>query len=363
MRPIMHVIGDISDTWERLGNALSPTPPFPRATYRIRLAGIVAPIFLGSFFISSYMFTKGMTLGIGFGFFGDPVISRGLVWLNKNYPNWQKLLEVRNTILKGVPTNAQLTITLLRTGESNKAPLPPPPQSSHAPPEVPVDVTDDHLRATGSDWPLNATKEELDEAMSHDPTTKHATDGTDIDAAKATKHGKKGSRVLAFFKGTTRATVTTAIGADRLKAKAGSDHAKGRLGVIKNPTEDNTSGPVEFKSRYHGTKGHVYLTTESTIPCVAFSADKNIEKNGSQGRENIHAAWSIPIGDITELRKFGGYGWKAKLVVGWALDREIADGLEIIDRRGVKYTVTAIALRDELFNRLCAMGGQKWASY
>jgi len=41
------------------------------------------------------MFTKAMTLGIGFGFFGDPLISRGLGWLNRTIPNWQKLMELR----------------------------------------------------------------------------------------------------------------------------------------------------------------------------------------------------------------------------------------------------------------------------
>jgi hypothetical protein len=41
------------------------------------------------------MFMKGLTFGIGIGFFGDPVISRGLNWLNANFPNWQKLLEMR----------------------------------------------------------------------------------------------------------------------------------------------------------------------------------------------------------------------------------------------------------------------------
>jgi len=64
-----------------------------------------------------------------------------------------------------------------------------------------------------------------------------------------------------------------------------------------------------------------------------------------------------------ELKKMGGYGWKAELVVGWALDREVANGLEIFDRRGNSWKVTAMPLRDELFNRLVAMGGQKWESW
>jgi hypothetical protein len=287
MRPIMHGIADFADGWERMGNALSPTPPFPQNRYRIRLAGLVLPLLLASFFISAYMVVKGTLFGIGFGFFGDPIITPGIRLLNEKFPNWQKMLELRNTLLKGVPTNAQLTITLLRIGEANKAPLPPPPRTSEAPPERPVDVTESELRATGADWPLNATQEELDAAMAHEPGVAHETGGQDIDNAKEHKHGKKGSKILNFFKGTTKGAINTAIGADTLKAKAGSHHAKQRLGVVAKQNEVFTSGPVEFKCRYNGHKGHTYITTKATIPCIAFSTDSTIEKIGTQVRQRF----------------------------------------------------------------------------
>lgn len=135
-RPIMHGVADIADGWERFANALSPTAPFPEHRPRIILASCLAPLLLISLFTSSYMFMKANGFFAGFGFFGDPVIRRGLSYLNRQYPHWQKLLEIRNTLLKGVPTNAQLTITLLRIGEANKAPLPPPPRSDVPPPNV-----------------------------------------------------------------------------------------------------------------------------------------------------------------------------------------------------------------------------------
>ena len=50
-------------------------------------------------------------------------------------------------------------------------------------------------------------------------------------------------------------------------------------------------------------------------------------------------------------------------MVGWATSREIADGVLIIDKEGYKYQLTAIALRDELFNRLVAMGTQMWEAW
>jgi hypothetical protein len=151
--------------------------------------------------------------------------------------------------------------------------------------------------------------------------------------------------------------------ADKVKAAAGSTHAKNRLGAVPPKDVDLTSGPVEFKARYDGKKGHVYITTKATIPCIAFSTDKSIEKIGSAEREDLHPSWSIPVGDVMEMKKVGGFGWKAKLVVGWAMGREVADGLIITDRRLNEYRIMALPLRDELFNRLVAMGGQKWECF
>lgn len=57
------------------------------------------PVFGLSLFVTSYMFTKCLTFGLGFAFFGDPVISRGLAWLNRTIPDWSKLLELRKYVL------------------------------------------------------------------------------------------------------------------------------------------------------------------------------------------------------------------------------------------------------------------------
>lgn len=199
--------------------------------------------------------------------------------------------------------------------------------------------------------------------MAHDPAQATQVASHDIAASKDKHHGKKGHRILGAFKSSVRASVTSAMGADRLKASAGSTQAKNRLGVLPKRGDDLTSGPVEFKSRYHGKKGHTYISTKATIPCVSFSTDSSIEKVGTSEREDLHPVWSIAVADIKELKKVGGFGWKAKLVVGWALDREVADGLEITDRDGNAWKVTAVPLRDELFNRLVAMGGQKWEAW
>lgn len=56
---------------------------------------MLVPAVAVSLLTTSAMFMKMNTLIIGASFFGDPLIWRGLDWLNKTYPNWQKLLEIR----------------------------------------------------------------------------------------------------------------------------------------------------------------------------------------------------------------------------------------------------------------------------
>src|SRR6202035_3818631 len=103
---IMHIIGDIADGWERFAkyplemnllmvSTLSPTTPFPQDTPRIKLASLLAPVLLLSLFLTYSMFVIRTTFITGFAFFGQPVMTMGFNWLNKTFPDWQKLLEIR----------------------------------------------------------------------------------------------------------------------------------------------------------------------------------------------------------------------------------------------------------------------------
>ena len=356
-RPVMHAIADISDGWERFANALSPTAPFPKEKPRIKLAAVLAPVLLISIFTSSYMFMKMNGLFVGFGFFADPLIWRALSYLNREFPNWQKLLEIRNTLLKGVPTNAQLTITLLRIGEANKAPLPPPPYSGPPPPNAAHETAGQNLEHLGKSlgakivtkiltYTEGVPDDEMAEAIHPDDTA--VTTGTDAAPPKK-KHGR---RIMAAFKSATKGGVETILGTDRLKAAAGGEHAKNRLGVLRSGPAD-PAGPIDFPARYKGKKGHAYITATATSPALSWTTEK----------EDIDPVFSIAIADIQEIKKVGGLGWKTKLVVGWATSREIADGLLIIDKEGNKKQLTAIALREELFNRLVALGAQMWEAW
>ncbi|KAL0467866.1 hypothetical protein QR685DRAFT_573996 [Neurospora intermedia] len=371
LRPVMQVIGNISDNWERLANALSPTPPFPKDTHRLRLAILVTPLFGASLFVTSYMFVKSLTFFLGFGMFGDPVVRPGVEYLNRVIPDWQKLLELRNTLLKGVPTNAQLTLTLLRIGEANKAPLPPVPRVIEQPVQDPANGpapldSEAQMRAEAAAHPLEASPSELDEAAHTDPKDDLRDAGFDVDSHPKNKQTKKSHKVLGWIKNVTAGVVHTGGATDHVRAKLGAHHAKDRLGVVPPKDEIPVSGPVRFDCRYEGKKGHCYISTAATIPSVAFVAKKDDSGTtviAGKEREDLKPMWTVAVADIMELKKVGGYGWKAKIVVDWSMEREVKDGLEIVTMEGKRFRVTACPLRDELFNRLVAMGGQRWEAW
>ena len=371
MRPAMHALGDLADGWERFANALSPVPPFHQNN-RLQLGGIILPILLVSLLTKSQWVVRGTTFFIGAGFFSDPLIQRGIHYLNEQIPDWPKYLEIRNSLLKGVPTNAQLTITLLRVGEANRAPLPPPPSSDKPLEDKPVDIDNDAILAESG---LDATHSEIEDAITVDHPSGTEESPKSHPSSPTSSHKRKsgmGTKILSAFKHTTAAGVETKLSADAAAATLGSGNAKQKLGILPSKRElrqKSVEGPVEFRGRYKGRKGAVYVDssvspasgTRPASPCVYFTThldgDESVESTPQD------PVWSLAVADIAEVKKVGGLGWKSKIIVGWATDREVKDGIEILGRDGRSYRATALKERDELFNRLVAMGQQVWESY
>lgn len=133
IHPAVRILPDLIDNWERFGNALSPTPPFHPRYLRSALAACLLPFVIVFAFVSWDHIMEAMGFAAGLGFFGGPVIAWFVTFNDKFYPQWREYLQLRNTILQGVPTNAQLAVTILRVGERNNRPLPPPPDVHQAP--------------------------------------------------------------------------------------------------------------------------------------------------------------------------------------------------------------------------------------
>ncbi|RMZ75335.1 hypothetical protein DV737_g5357, partial [Chaetothyriales sp. CBS 132003] len=123
LRPAMHALNSVSDIWERIANALSPTPPFSH-NKRIELAAMLIPVFLLSLAITLQQITRATTLLFGLAFFSKPIIQRAIDLLDTHIPDWRTYLDPRSTLLSGVPNNAELAI-VLRAAGANGAPMPP----------------------------------------------------------------------------------------------------------------------------------------------------------------------------------------------------------------------------------------------
>lgn len=321
-------------------------------------------LLIASRFISAYMVVKSTTFMFGLGLFGDPILSLVIDYLNKNCPDWTDVLSLDRTLLKGVPTNAQVAIAILRHGERNHAPIPPVPKSHSSPSMEPLELNDDVINAPGGDLPLNATQGELHEAMSHNQDMVEEAGGPDMEASKSDKHGKLTTKALGLVRRTAKAATNTAVGINKARASVtGSEMAKARVGAIPSHKDSSMSGPVRFAARYNGKKGYVNVLTEAVSPCITFVKDSTQESKEMEVAKDSDLHWTIPIQEITELKKNPGYGFKSKLMMGWALEKEIIDGLQITDKHGTTRILTAIPQRDGLFNRLCAIGGQHWESW
>ncbi|KIX03281.1 uncharacterized protein Z518_06833 [Rhinocladiella mackenziei CBS 650.93] len=357
MRPAMHVIGDISDMWERLANALSPTPPFS-STKRLQLGAALVPLFLWSLVTKPPWVMKGSTFFAGFVFFSDPLMRRGIEWLNRNIPDWPKYLEMRNTLLKGVPTNAQLTITLLRIGEANRTPLPPPDELA--------DIDKETITVNR----LDASHSEVEDVITVDKPS--GTDGTEGDEPQKMKKGGFGAKVLSAFKHTTAGAVEPELATDSTRATMGSHPAQKKWGGLPPKAEQKANaveGLVEFQGRRNGRKAAMYVDSsvspasgnKPASPCVYFTT----HLDGNEIVESVprHPDWAVSIADLTEVKKIGGLGWKGKILAGRATNREVEESIELITGDGKRYRTMTLEGRDTLFNRIISMGQQVWGGY
>ncbi|KAI9148676.1 hypothetical protein HJFPF1_10717 [Paramyrothecium foliicola] len=133
IQPILDALVDFIDTWERFANVLNPTPLFGARDARLLLSACFLLPAIATLCLSRDVIMRGCQLCPGFVFFGRPLILQVYKFLDSRYPDWRIRYQLRHTILRGVPTNAQLTITMLRLGERNKSPLLPSPASRGAP--------------------------------------------------------------------------------------------------------------------------------------------------------------------------------------------------------------------------------------
>ncbi|KAK9855093.1 hypothetical protein MYU51_003523 [Penicillium brevicompactum] len=305
---------------------------------------------------ANYWIIKFVGFGVGLGFFGDPIFGFTLDLLNTKIPNWKDHMDLQKTLLSGVPTNAQLTLTLLRIGEINSSPLPPAP------------VSDDN----GPAWPIRRKKSQ---AASSTDLTKQGT-GSSVDLQSTTsnvslpetKPKKKFIvKLFKFFRRTIATAIKGHIAIDRAMAIAGSAHTKNLIGMLQNRTFGSTTfGPLKFDAKYERKRGAVVIDSSKEPPLLYFTTyqSSGLDDLRIESRKKGSVLFQIPVTDIKELKKTEGLGWKGKLIVELtAGSKEAADGLVIAgDELGQSYHLTGMRSRNQLFNRLVAIDAQFWES-
>lgn len=273
-----------------------------------------------------------------------------------------------------MPTNNQLTLTLLRIGEAHNSPIPPVPDTKATDANKLPDVKID-------DIPLNATRKEVADAMypsdmpkgqvdhSSSPTTANAEQDAGEGEKEKPKHRHLSKVIMGLLKWSTKATVETKLVVDQVRATAGSHEARGHIGVLPKTKYLIYAGPAEFVARFDGKRGWLCITSpmhpastfSTTSPRLIFTTTDPRGKHDQLDLfDKSNTLWSINIADIYRLKRASAFAAKTAEKSAQAQDKDLLASLEIEDKMNKVWRFTAIPERDELFNRLVAVGPQRW---
>lgn len=256
-------------------------------------------------------------------------------------------------MLAGVPTNAQLTLTLLRIGEINSSPLPPPPAPG-----------DNELL-----WPFRRTKSQATGSLAPSEQGSSSDLQTSSNGPEPETKQKRRTvfKILKFLRRTIATAIKGHIAFDRAMAIAGSAHTKNLIGMLQNRhISDTPFGPLTFDAKFERKRGAAVIDSSKEPPILYFTTyqSSGLQDLRIESRKKGSVLFQIPIPGIKELKKTEGLGWKRKLVVELtAGSKEAADGLIVVgDGAEQSYHLTGMRSRNQLFNRLIAIDAQFWES-
>ncbi|PKY01189.1 hypothetical protein P168DRAFT_293026 [Aspergillus campestris IBT 28561] len=360
----MRILSDITDIYEKFANVFSPTPPFTMITARMRLVGILVAVLVASRMASGHMIVKGGAFAAGLGFFGDPVFSRTLDILNAIYPNWKEQLDLQKTLLKGVPNNAQLTLTLLRIGELNGSPLPPPPSPQDGELDWPL------KKKKPKALPSSASTTSLDKTTSLDRTSSTDLQRQQTPASTAPPKEKRRliSKILRFVRRTISTAIKGHMAFDRAMTIAGNAHTRNLIGMLqKRGWVSAPHGPLKFEAKFERKRGAAVIDSTLEPPVLYFTTTASGKLDDDlrlESRKESSVLFQMPVTEIRELKKTEGLRWKSKMIVELtAGSKEAADGLIVSGTEPERsFHLTGMRSRNQLFNRLVAIDAQFWES-
>ncbi|GMG11187.1 unnamed protein product [Aspergillus oryzae] len=271
-------------------------------------------------------------------------------------PMKKKISKATNQTMR-VPTNAQLTLALLRLGEINSTPLPPPPTSHNNEPLWPI-------RKPFGSITSGKNKDEPSSALiSQTPSPK-------LELSKAEARKKKWSKILKFIGRTIATAMKGHIAFDRAMRITESANTKNLIGLLSRRGWITAPpvGPLKFEAKFERKRGTVVIDSSQEQPVLYFTTCQSAKLDDLrlENQKKSAVLFQIPINEIKGLKKTEGLGWKGKLIVELtAGTKDSIDGLVIsrMEPQYQSYHVTGMRGRNQLFNRLIAMDAQFWESH
>ncbi|KAK4701207.1 hypothetical protein P7C70_g5032, partial [Phenoliferia sp. Uapishka_3] len=350
--------GQAADMFECFANALSPPSYYPPNQARAKIAGALwVPILLIFAVVPAHWWAQIASFAFGAGFFGQPILIRAANKFVELVPDWRDLLDIRNSLLSQVPTNAQLVLYISRAAEAEYNPLPAPPAAPTA------TDTKNELSKTGIDDEAGDELVNEKTATGDDPDDEEKPSVTHKVAAKGTRKILSGLRLVAKKAATFRGDVQ--ISDTRQKVGNKVD----RILYQSRAKDDFTAD--SYPAKLDGTSGHLVISHyEGVTPTLTFEPLRHPET----------PAFTESIVDLVEVKKGGVF--IARAVLGWAAAINIeGTSLELrfkshIERKldgigkgedpheetheGRLWEFSHVARRDQLFLRLISIGGQQW---
>ncbi|KII91746.1 hypothetical protein PLICRDRAFT_682123 [Plicaturopsis crispa FD-325 SS-3] len=358
---LQDALGELADAWERFAKytvnfvrfALTPPRPYPKNRAREKIAGILFAILLVTAVTPVWIFAHAFSFLVGFAFFGQPIITRGARAFVLRVPDWRERLDIRNSILSGVPTNAQLLLHLHRRAEATSVPLPRPPPPPGAGQEEAEKL---HDTSVISEIPHGS-----DRATEAPTIGEDADDAADEGGKKAGLISKAKGAVMHGVRSAARkgATIGADITVEAPEADKEQQDQKLLRSVGSKPKEDDES-PDVYPVKLDGKiVGRLVLSA----PTATSLARATFHPKSSRAGD---AARTFLVADILEMKKRGvGMG---RSVLGYVAGMSLlGTGLEVRVRSAAEggeetLVFTNVVRREQLFVRLLSMGGQLWES-
>ncbi|GAA5820815.1 hypothetical protein JCM3770_000351 [Rhodotorula araucariae] len=381
------ILGNIADLAEVFANAINPPKPYPPYKAREKLATqVLVPIACVFAIVPAKLWTLAVSFGFGIGFFGQPLLLRAFALLQEKVPDWKDKIDLRNTLLSKVPTNAQVVLHVVRVAERAYTPFPLPPAAPTA------EHMKDAVQAGGFDADeMGGDGYSAEDANQHSVEAGALANQTDADGEypaegeggagavgakdKLATHSK--NKIVGAFKKVAKKAATfrgdVHVEGEPFKQKVGNKVDR----LMHHSRAKDEMTPYSFPAKFNGTSGHLIVrhspaAARSTLSFTPLKASFQ------------HPTFEKDIEDLVELKKHGV--WIGRSVLGWAasinlegmgldlrfkpLELRYAEkahgGLGEGDRpaeeatSGETLSFEHVGRRDELFRRLLGISNARW---